>query len=217
MATKISVAVMHCTKKEPERVIDRGLSVSETMYVNPTEYATPPETKVNLDSKITAAANAQALVKDGGKFEKANRDTLVAELFALLENTLLPYVNGLYKGDRSKLMLSGFPVSDDPAPHSVPAAPVIKSIEKGPEPHSAKIILAKTTSPLSTKRERLTYFVWMGLGEEEAELKNVLTVTNRHKLIITGLTRGKEYVFTVSCRNAAGGGELATKVRYIAT
>jgi len=208
---------MHCTKKEPERVIDRGLSVSETMYANPTEYATPPETKVNLDAKITAAANAQALVKDGGKFEKANRDTLVAELFALLENTLLPYVNGLYKGDRSKLMLSGFPVCDDPAPHPVPAAPVIKSIEKGPEPHSAKIYLAKTTGPLNKKRERLNYYVWMSDDGDEEHIRIVLTVTSQRKLIVTGLNRGKEYIFTVSCSNAAGGGELATKVRYIST
>jgi hypothetical protein len=82
---------------------------------------------------------------------------------------------------------------------------VIKSVENGPVPHSAKIKLAKTTSPLNTQKESVTYIVMMAEEDSHEEnFKIVLQTKNQRKLIIEDLTRKKEYFFRVAKSNSKG-------------
>ncbi|MBI3501389.1 MAG: fibronectin type III domain-containing protein [Bacteroidetes bacterium] len=214
MSTKIATAVMHCTQQQPKKIIERGIKVRDGLYASPL-YATPPVTKANYTPLVDAAVTAQGDVKGGGKNATTARNTATTALFLTLEKLLL-YVNGLYKGDKDKLSKSGFDISSEPAPHGIPDAPVIKKIENGDTPHSAKIFLAKTTSPLDTQKESVNFIVQMSDDDSADEnFKTVLQTKNQHKLVIANLTRGKEEFFRVAKANAKGQSDWSNTVSFI--
>jgi hypothetical protein len=216
MSKKIVLAVMHCTKKQFFKVIELAFSVIEKMYSHATEYPNPPEPEAILQKAADDAAAAQALVKDGGKLERANRDVAIGALFDLLETKFLPYVNGLYRNKEQMLLLSGFEVSRDPVAVGVPPTPVINRIEKGTEPGSVKIILEKSTGPLNERKVSLMYFVYQTDDPlDETKLKLVLMTSNSRKLIITDVPRGVDMYYCVSAYHGKNGTELCGKIKYM--
>jgi hypothetical protein len=215
MVQRILRAVMRCTVRMIKRLLERGNGVL-IMYDNPVEYPMPPVVKADLEDRLGKLANAQGQVREGGTHMKAIRDALAAEVFDMLQKNL-HYTNILHEGDEVNLTLSGFPLSKNYERHGIPEQRVIKKIIKGDEPSSAKIILAKTTGPQNEKKERLNYYLWMSeAGVNEDQMRIILITQNQFKLIALNLVYRKEYIFAVSCSNAAGGAELSTKVKYLA-
>jgi hypothetical protein len=205
MSTKTATAVLHCTVQQPEKVIERGIKVRDGVYKNTTLYTTPPIAKAVFVAQLNAAITAQGNVKGGGKNATMKRDGIVSELYGMLDHKLLLYVNSLYRGNKDNLAASGFDVVFESTPHEVPAPPVIKDIINAAPSHSAKILLAKTTSPLNTKTESFEYIVQMAEDDSSEEnFKQVLLASSQFKLIITGLQRGKEVFFRIAKRNRRG-------------
>jgi len=217
MSARIARAIIGCTRKQPKNVLDTANNVVEKMYDNNDIYTTPPRTKTVLSGFIQTAAASEAAAKNRGKLEIETRDQDIGFLFDVLQDEYVPYVNGLYKGNPVKLLLSGLPISSDPVPHGIPETPVIKRVDNGPEPHSAKIFLAKTTSPLKKQREKLTYCVYMSTDPSmlPESFRLVLTTTSQRKLIVKGLTRGSEVAFAVTSRNSAGVSKMSDAAKFI--
>ena len=216
MTGKKCEAVMLCTVKEPAKVIDLGINVLKLLFGNPADYATPPRNVAYLLKLVGDASAAQALVKKGGTIATSDRDDKVLLLFTCLEDEFLPYVNGLFKGNRTKLLLSGFPVSAVGEPHPLPKKMVIRKIVKGPEPHSAKVLLENEKNPNKSKKEKLIYKLYQYDTPDVPDSgKLILTNSNRYKLFGKNLTRGKEVGFEVTASNAAGTSESSGIVKYM--
>jgi hypothetical protein len=215
MSTKIITAVMHCKQKEHSKIIERGIKVRDGLYANIILYPAPPTDAVHFTMLLDAAITAQGDAKGGGKPATTARNTATDALFATLENLVL-YVNGLFKGDKDKLSKSGFDTSNDPAPNGIPAAPVIKRIENGDTPHSAKIFLAKTTSSLNTLKESVTYILQMAEdASKEENFRTVLQIKNQHKLVVVNLTRGREEFFRIAESNSTGQSDWSETASFI--
>jgi len=217
MAQRKAKAKMGCSKKQYQKVVDRGKKVSEGLYENDVLYAEPPIVKDDFNKQQAKASDAQAVVKGGSIIDTDNRDTQVGLLYDWMNDKLLLYVNGLWMGNRTNLLASGFEVTGDTQPHEVPAPRVINRMERGVLPFSAKIYLAKTTGDAKNKKERLTYFVWMRYVDEDDKLyRVVLTTTSKFKLLVSGLVKGREAIFYVTCRNNAGESDKSNCVNFIA-
>ena len=216
MSTRIVEAVMHCTQKEPDLVIDLGIRIRDGLYspAGLALYATPPIDEATFAAQLDAADTAQGNAKTSGKGSTTTRNAAIFTLYTSIDKLRL-YVNGLYKGDKEKLEVSGFDTSKDPAPHPIPDEPVIKSIKDGPVAHSAKILLAKTTSTLNKQKDSVTYIVQMAGTNVEASYVTVLEVKDSRHLLIPGLTRGVEQFFRVAKSNAAGKSPFSTPVSFI--
>ena len=216
MSTRIVEAVMHCSQREPDLVIDLAISVRDNLYSaeGVALYPTPPIDEATFAAQVDAADTAQGNAKTSGKVSTASRNAAIFALFTSLGKLIL-YVNGLYRGDKEKLEASGFDTSKDPSPHAIPDQPVIKRIENGPVAHSAKILLAKTTSTLDKQKESVTYFVQMAPANVEASYATVLEIKDGRELIIPGLTRGVEQFFRVAKSNAAGKSPYSAPVAFI--
>jgi len=215
MATKIVTAVMHCTADQPRKIVERGIKVRDGLFANIILYPAPPITPVNFNILLDTAITAEAEVKGGGKTATTNRNTATNALFVMLEALIL-YVNGLYRGDKDKLSKSGFDTSNDPAPHGIPDAPVIKRIQSGNTPHSAKIFLAKTTSSLNTLKESVTYTVQIAEdASKEENFKTVLQTKNQRLLLIPNLTRGKEEFIRIAKSNSKGQSDWSETVPFM--
>ena len=218
MGSKIVLAVMHCTEQEPKAVIALGIKVRDAMYspagVLLYSATSNPITAANFAGYVSVADSAQGNVKNRGTSATTARNTGVAALFTALGKLLL-YANGLYKGNKTNLEAAGFDTSADPSPHPVPDAPVIKTIINGPLAHTAKIMLAKVTSILNKKKESVTYIVQMNTVNSAVGMTTVLTIKNQRKLVIPGLTRGKEIFFQISKSNAAGESPFSPIVGFV--
>ena len=215
MVKRILRAVMRCVKKQFAKLLERGNGVL-IMYDNPTVYPAPPVAKADLEDRLLKLAVILGQVKEGGIHMKALRNSMATEVFDMLEKNL-HYANILYKGDEVNLTLSGFPLSKDSERQDIPEQRAIRKVEKGAVPDSAKIYLAKTSSPLNEKRYKFIYYLWMSeAGENEEQMKIILTTTSQFKLVVQNLVYGREYIFAVSCSNSTGGCDLSGKVRYLA-
>jgi hypothetical protein len=215
MATRIYFAIMGVTQKDHVGINELGQKVLDTIFVHADVYADVPITQAILKSKVDVSVAAQAHVKKGGTAAKIARDTASKDLHDTLENLILPYVNGLWKGNQQNLVLSGFSVSKDPAPVDPPAIPVIKKIVDGTEPGTVKIILEKSTGPLNKKKQSLMYFVYQTKNPlDETTLQLVLTTSNSHQLIVQNVQKDVPVYYCVSARYRKMGSELSGKVKH---
>jgi len=217
MGAKIAKAKIGCTVKQPEQVLEVGINVLTQMYSNTSQYQNTPRTKPIFSGIVNDAGSAIAAAKNRGKLEIATRDNKVGILFSVLEDEYVPYANGLYKGDRVNLLLSGLPVTTDSSPVGLPDTPVIDHINDGPDPHSAKIFLKRSKGGAKKKKGNLTYNVYQSSDPAMAasSFKLVLTVTSMNKLVVGGLTRAVEVAFAVSCRNSAGSTDMSAPVKFL--
>jgi hypothetical protein len=205
---RIVTAVMHCTIFQPKKVITVGIRVRDLLFVNVLLYATPPITLILFKAQLDKAIAAQAVVEDGtgSVAQTATRDSEVLALFLMLNPLLITYVIGLYKGDKVKLLASGFEVSSDPNPKPAPSVPVItKVLMTDLALHKAKVYLAKFPALLTGSRGVVNYIVQVAEGAPtEENFKTVLTTTSSRKLVIPDLTRGTEIHIRICASNARG-------------
>jgi len=209
-------AVMHCTPKQVNKLINLGSKVVAGLTANVATYATPNPTVASINTEMTKLVTLQGNVKNGGKDATAKRDLQALKMFTLLSNELL-YVNVVAQGDRDKILLSGFDINQQPSPNEVPDKLSIKSVELGPFDHSIKINLAKFTSPVQITRTAFTFIVEMCTDtSKEENWKDVLHSSNSKKLIITDLVRKTEYFFRVSAENSKGKGPASDPSAFVA-
>jgi len=114
MARK-KVAVLGCSEKNPNSVIDRGNEVFTCMTGN-LLFATPSPTLVSLQAAVTDAENKRIARGDvhhhGTSEDVADYHAKIKALFAMLKQECA-YVNNTVQDSDAGLLSSGFPISSD--------------------------------------------------------------------------------------------------------
>jgi hypothetical protein len=204
MGSKKAKAVLHCSPQRPQKVIDTGQKVKEGLYEHDTEYPIPQIDKVQFEKDLEEAVKWQGLVKGGSDLMYDKRNTAILVLYNDLDINCL-YVNRLYKGNKEKLLLSGYDVYDESFPVGLPPVPVIGRVVSGETPHSVKFYITNPAGTPGKRRPGVTIIIQM--AEDPGDEKNfdtVLQSTNQFKLIVDGLSRGREVFFRVRAKNCNG-------------
>jgi hypothetical protein len=215
MALRIVFAIMGCTSKMFNQIVELAIRVYETLFANPLIYPNPPLTDVQLKALNDAAVEAVAMAEGGGTQARLERDVKIKALYSALVNQLLPYVNGSWRGNALNLGLSGFPLSKEPSPVGAPEAAVIKRIVKGIEPGTVKVILEKRSGTEQQKKAAVTYYVFVSDDEAGTNLRLVHTTSSSHDLIVRGIEFGQLLFYAVSIRHRKIGTQLSAKVKFL--
>jgi hypothetical protein len=136
-------------------------------------------------------------------------------LFNSLSELLL-FTNLKQKSHSTNLLESGFPLRKDPTPLSIPDAPLIQEINRGPGDNTAKIELVKGQGVKYKQKKPLEYTVQMAYASDlEKVFDSVFQTRNQYKLIIKNLNRGMEVYFRVAARNSKGQSEWSFEKPFI--
>jgi hypothetical protein len=196
--------VLHCKPGQWKLINERGHKVKENLYVNTTLYTTPKVAEGDFTDQLIKSDKAKAAAMKGGVDETAIYYKETTSVYDYLV-VLLFYVNGLYRGNKVNLLASGFDVVDEMAPSDLPSVPNVNRVVAGPAPHSAKFYLTRIGGLQPQKKSSETITIQMAEDpSSEANFDTVLETTNRNKLLVTGLTRGKEVYFRLNARNRRG-------------
>ena len=84
MAHRPYKAVMHCTQKQVNKLINLGNKVVAGLTANVATYATPNPTVAALTTEITKLVTLQGNVKNGGKDATAKRDAEALKVYGML-------------------------------------------------------------------------------------------------------------------------------------
>jgi hypothetical protein len=215
MAQRMAMAVLHCTKKQHEKVINLGNRLIDGLYVKILLFPDPLIPKADFKILLKAASESQTEADGGGIKDTGQRDEDVLTLFEAIKE-LRDYVNRLYKGNKVNILASGFDANIEPTPHSLPDVPIIKEIRIGPLPHSVKIILTKKRNSQILRQESLDYIVQMAIDPSmEENFDTVLITRNQYHLIIDKLTRGKEIFIRIAAKNSRGQSDWSNVASFV--
>jgi len=219
MGTKISTVALGY----PEKDYNGMLSVSKNTYDNglySTLYmALFPDTqtsKVDYKTQLDKSDAAETRVNEGGSTHDTTvRNNEFASLH-VMNVANVNYVNQLFRGNKINLEKSGFPLSKEPSPIGVPDPVVIRKATNGPVPGSVKLFINPMTGALSKKRTPRIYYIFVTDDPNSTDnLKCVLHTTSSRKLIVTGVTRGKDQYYYITCETSAGESELSGRWKYM--
>jgi hypothetical protein len=209
MAAIKFVAVMGCTPQQPVKVHTLVSRVIDGYKDNPTIFATP-------DPDIPSLTNERDLLglhiaeAKGNHLKKIERDEKCVEVYNLLINQAIPYVNSIANGDESLIYLSGFRANKAPTPRGIPAKVVIKKVTDGKTPQSAKIIIANMGSGLMYKVQ--ISIVVPGTAPSYAP---AMESTSSRKLVLDSLEKGKEILIRIAASNTKGMGDWSEPYSFI--
>ena len=214
MGTKICKAIMDVDPTDYDGINNLGKRLLEYLYKELTLYAVPPITqadfKVQLDKSELATSNAI----EGSKLDKSIRNEEGGVLYGMMNGKLLPYVNGLYMGNRPNLEKSGFKTSSDPTPVPPPDQPVISRLVRGPEAATVKVYLVRGVNSELKKRSKKLYHLMMFEREEDMVGKEVGKSFDSRNLIGYGVPEGAYRFFAVYAENSGGVSILSSKVKF---
>lgn len=209
MAAIKFVAVMGCTPKQPSKVLTLVSRVHDGYNDNLTVFATPVPTLIILAAGRDDLGLLIAEAK-GNHQKKIERDEKCIEVYNLLINDAIPYVNSIANGDQSIINLSGFRANKEPSPKGIPAKVVIKKVIDGKSPNSAKIIIENMGSELLYKVQTSPY-----VAGSEPSFAPALETTSSRKLLLENLTKGREILIRVAASNTKGMGEWSENYSFI--
>jgi hypothetical protein len=217
MATRVCIAVMNLAYTDFDGINKAAENMLNGLYVENVLYPNPKVAKIDFEAKYQESLTATADAQDGGKKAINTRKVRSSELYDMMMDQNIPYINGLYKGDREKLLKSGAQVSDEPVPHGLMEPLVIKYIMKGPVPNSVKLILEPMAGDKKLKKGKLTFTVYVYPTAESTTPRVGCVATSSRKLIVTGVDLMTPFYYGVTVLNAAGPNELSSKVKFVLT
>ena len=204
------IAVMHVKFKQVKKVSALADKVKKGLTDNVALYATPLPTVGTTDTKNTILKDL--IVKYD--LDKSTQKRLAAEnqskiVFKALKDTA-GYVSSVTTV-KADILLSGFDADKDPVTHGIPEnSSVIKRIDKGLAPLSAKIFLAK-----KSETDVITKYKVEVSSDDGVTYTTVLEIGNSRKLVVTGLVRLKEYLMRVTCGNTYGYASPSVPTPYV--
>lgn len=209
MAAIKFVAVMGCTPQQPVKVHTLVSRVIDGYTDNPTVFATPvPELDILIRERDFLGLHiAEA---KGNHQKKIERDEKSVEVYNLLINEAIPYVNSIANGDESLIYLSGFRANKAPTPKGIPAKVVIKKVIDGKTPQSAKITLENMGSGLTYKVQ-----VSVVVPGAAPSFAPAMESTSSRRLVLESLEKGKEILIRVAASNTKGTGDWSEPYSFI--
>jgi len=204
---KTNTAVLHLKGKNPQDVYNLGGKVSTNMVANKVTFPSPDPTMENFGTEVTKL-DTSLKEKDGSKVKNQAVIDQVEVVYAMLK-LLLTYVNKVADGDIAIILLSGFDCNNDPVAHDIPGKAVIKRIEDGSVPCSAKIFMDALSDADRYKVETTTTPDTADSWETEIDYGGL------KKLEIRDLTAGQKIYIRVSGGNTHGWGTPSEPVAFI--
>jgi hypothetical protein len=209
MAAIKFVAVMGCTPQQPIKVHTLVSRVIDGYTDNPTVFVTPIPDLHLLESERDLLGLHIAEAK-GNHQKKIERDEKSVDVYNLLINKGIPYVNSIANGDQAIINLSGFRANKAPTPKGIPAKVVIKKVTDGDTNESAKIIIANMGSGLTYKVQ--TSVVVKGAAPSYIP---AMESTSSRKLVLENLEKGKEILIRIAASNTKGMGDWSEPYSFI--
>ena len=207
------IAVMHVKPSEPVKVSGLCTRVIGKLTDNVADYSAPEIAVSVLTTENNKLIPLIAQAK-GNTQKKDERDEQTIVVFDLLTKECI-YVNSVANGNKVLIDKSGFDAAKEAEPHGIPGTPVIKKVEDGEVPKSAKILLVRPlpkglrynvqllnleksgTDPLTlTKADAGEDFDIDGLP-----WVIVLDSVSSTELLLTDLKRGKEIAIRVQAED----------------
>jgi hypothetical protein len=214
MSSKIAKAILDLSPTDWKGILTQGKLFLSHLYVETTLYPTPIIAEADFKPLVENADKAMVAAENGGDIEMANREEMCGKLLEAMGQKLIPYINGLWAGNRTNLEKSGAKVSALPSPVPPPDQPVIKKIVRGPEAGSVKIYLVRGVNSSLKKRSRTEYRIFMFEKEEDTKGIEIGDTTNSTKLIGYDVPESVYRYFSVRAKNTGGSSLLASKVRF---
>lgn len=209
MAAIKFVAVMGCTPQQPAKVHTLASRVIDGYKDNPTIFAAPLPDLVSFTKENDLLGLHIAEAK-GNHQKKIERDEKCVEVYNLLINEGIPYVNSIANGDQAIINLSGFRANKEPTPKGIPAKVVIKKVTDGKTPESAKITLANMGSGLSYKVQ-----ISVVVPGTAPSFAPAMESTSSRRLVLDSLEKGKEILIRVAASNTKGTGDWSEPYSFI--
>ena len=205
---KVFFAVMHVNSNISfTKVLKLIVRVIKALGDNAATYPAPNPTIAALDPESTKLKNLIGEAK-GNSQKVAERNDQSRKVFSMLKEELV-YVNQIAQGDKAIILLSGFDASNEPSPSPMPSAIVIKRIENGSVPLSAKVFI------IPDKATKNYVVQTSNNPKDEESWKTVMQPTSSRKIEITKLSRGSEISIRIAGNNASGQGNWSNVVSFI--
>jgi len=193
--------------KEGEKVLLLAGRVQTNLTTNVAVYKTPDPTlaalKVEMD-KLDASLKARN--GDPQKTEACNNQSAV--VYRMLKS-LSAYVDKTASDDKATILLSGFDCNNEPEEHDIPAKAVIKRIEDGKTPCSAKLFMSAVLHADRYKVE-ISY-----TPSDANSWKTMLDPVSINKMELKNLTRAKDVSIRVTAGNTHGWGTPSEPVVFL--
>lgn len=193
---KTFTAVLHVKNKTPLTVAELSGKVSTSMAANKALFSAPEPALEVLDTE-TDMLHAVIDAKDGSKIKNLDVKRQADVVYNLLKS-LIAYVNKVAQGDQKTILLSGFDCNNEPVSHDVPGKAVIKRVEDGSVPNSARIYLESLINADRYKVEITTtpddVNSWTTVldygGRNKLEIRNLPTKVDVYIRVCGGNRRG---------------------------
>lgn len=194
------VAVMRVTARQVKKVRDLGDTVIKGLSDNVVLYGTPVPTVVSLTTE-NATLTKLITVYD---LDKSTQKRLKMEKQARVVHKMLKQLTGYVSGvttDRDEILLSGFDADKAPETHTIPKDKlVIKRIEDGLEPNTAKVFIEKIPAGNFIDRYKLETSLdgaaWILVCETGSSRKLIIPVTKKMVEIFVRVTGGNTHGFS---------------------
>jgi len=204
---KTNTAVLHLKARDPQKVYNLGGRVYTSILAAKSTFTTPDPTMEELGVEVTKL-DAAIKAKDGSKLKNQAIVDQTDVVFGMLKSEII-YVNKVANGDMAIILLSGFDCNNEPMEHGIPGKALIKRIEDGSVPCSAKIFLDALT-------DADRYKVEITITPDDAESwKTVIDFGGLNRLEIRDLTTAQKIYIRVSGGNTHGWGVPSEPMVFI--
>ena len=136
---KTNTAVLHLKSKDPQSVYNLGGKVYTSMFASKAIFTNPDPTIEDFGVEVTKLDTA-IKAKDGSKIKAQAVIDQTDVVYSQLKSIMI-YVNKVADGDIAIILLSGFDCNNEPVQRGIPGKALIKRIEDGSVPCSAKIFM----------------------------------------------------------------------------
>ena len=200
-------AVMKITAKESQKVNNLGRKVIKKMGDNTTVYGTPSPA-LSVLSTENGVLTEKLASKDGSTEGNAAIEAQALIVFNILKD-LIDYANPIASGDKVKVLMSGFSASAEPVTMPIPGKALIKRMEDGLAPLSAKIFVEPLLNAKFYRAE--TSLTPM----DETSWKIALDMVSLFKMLLLDLTPDVKFYTRVTGGNIHGWGRPSEPVPFM--
>jgi hypothetical protein len=214
MGARLCKAVLDLRLSDFDGINNQGKLFLDHFFKETILYPHPYVSESDFRAQWIRSLEATAAAMGGSKLQRSIRNSESRKLHAMMSGKVLPYINSLYRGKREKIEKAGAKVSADPSPVPAPDQPIIKKIERGPEPNTIKVYLVRGINSKQKRRSRMIYRIYMYQHIDDIESKEIGSTYSSINLVGEDVPYDAYFYISVEAKNANGTSPLAEKVRF---